>query len=69
MVEHRSVAAVARVRSPSGTQMKSLLYISIALSAIVVLVELSYLNRSSLALVLIALAVAVGLQAVYLIKK
>ena len=49
--------------------MRNLLYISLALSGIVILNELAYLGETSLALVILALAVAVGLQAIYLIKR
>ena len=49
--------------------MKNLLYISLVLSGVVVINELTYLGETSLALVILALAVAVGLQAIYLIKN
>jgi len=49
--------------------MKNLLYVSIVISIIVVLTELAYLSETSLAWVITGLAIAVGLQGIYLIKK
>ena len=49
--------------------MKNLLYISLILAGVVAVTELAYLGETSLAWVIMALAVAVGLQAIYLIKK
>lgn len=49
--------------------MKKLLYISLFISGWVVLNELSYLGRTDLALVIVGLAIAIGLQAAYLLKK
>jgi len=49
--------------------MKGLLYTSLVLTGIVILNELAYIGETSLALVILALAVAVGLQSIYLIKK
>lgn len=49
--------------------MKGILWVSITIAAIVAIYELTWLGRSSLAWVIIALAVAVGLQAVYLLRK
>jgi len=49
--------------------MKGLLWVSITIAAIVAVYELTWLGRSSLAWVIIGLAVAVGLQAVYLLIK
>ncbi len=49
--------------------MKNLLYISIILAGLVAVIELSYLGDSSLALVILILAIAVGLQGIYLIKN
>ena len=49
--------------------MKGLLWVSITIAAIVAVYELTWLGRSSLAWVIIALAVAIGLQTVYLIRK
>ena len=49
--------------------MKGLLWVSITIAAIVAVYELTWLGRSSLAWVIIGLAVAVGLQAVYLLRK
>ena len=49
--------------------MKKLLYISLVLSGVVVLNELFYLGRTGLAWILIILAAAIGLQAIYLIES
>lgn len=48
--------------------MKNLLYISVILAGIVAIMEIGYLADSSLAFVILMLAVAVGLQGYYLIK-
>ena len=49
--------------------MKGLLWVSITIAAIVAVYELTWLGRSELAWVLLGLAVAMGLQAVYLLIK
>lgn len=49
--------------------MKNLLYVSLILSFVVVVMEIGYLGDSSLAFVILMLAVAIGLQGYYLIKK
>ena len=49
--------------------MKGLLWISLVIAAIVAIYELTWLGRSDLAWVIIGLAVAMGLQAVYLLSK
>jgi len=49
--------------------MKNLLYISIGLAGIVILNELAYLGETGLAWVITGLAIAVGLQGIYLVKK
>ena len=49
--------------------MKGLLWVSITIAAIVAVYELTWLGRSSLAWVIIGLAVAIGLQAAYLLIK
>ena len=49
--------------------MKGLLYASLAISGLVVINELSYLGETSLAWIIIGLAIAVGLQVVYLLKN
>lgn len=49
--------------------MKSLPYISLILAIIVVVNELAYLGDTSLAWVIIALAVGVGLNSINLIKN
>lgn len=49
--------------------MKSLLYTSLALLGIVILNEFAYLGQTSLAWVLMVLAIAIGLQGIYLIKQ
>jgi hypothetical protein len=49
--------------------MKGLLWISLVIAAIVAIYELTWLGRSDLAWVIIGLAVAMGLQAVYLLRK
>jgi len=49
--------------------MKGLLWVSITIAAIVAIYELTWLGRSGLAWVIIVLAVAIGLQAVYLLRK
>jgi len=49
--------------------MKYLLWASLTIAAIVAVYELTWLGRSGLAWVIIGLAVAIGLQAVYLIRK
>lgn len=49
--------------------MQTLLYVSLFLVGLVALNELSYIGSTSLALVVIALATAIGLQAIYLIQK
>ncbi len=49
--------------------MEKLLYASLALVAIVAITELGYLGDTSLAWVILALTTAIGLQALYLIKK
>ena len=48
--------------------MKVLIWISIILAGIVAIVELTWLGRSDLAWVILLLAIAVGLQAVYLLR-
>jgi hypothetical protein len=49
--------------------MKGLLWISITIAAIVAIYELTWLGRSDLAWVILGLAIAVALQAVYLLVK
>jgi hypothetical protein len=49
--------------------MKTLLWASLIIAIIVVVTELFWLGKSELALVILGLAVAVGLQAVYLLIK
>ena len=49
--------------------MKGLLWVSIIIAAIVAIYELTWLGRSDLAWVILGLAVAMVLQAVYLIRK
>jgi len=49
--------------------MKGLLWISIIIAAIVAIYELTWLGRSDLAWVILGLAIAVALQAVYLLVK
>lgn len=49
--------------------MKNLLYVSIVLSVFVILQELTYIGETNLAWVILLLAVAIGLQGVYLIKN
>jgi len=49
--------------------MKGLLWVSIVIAAIVAIYELTWLGRSELALVILGLAIAMVLQAVYLLKK
>ena len=48
---------------------KGLLWASLAIVIIVVINELFWLGRTDLAWVILGLAIALGLQAVYLIKK
>jgi len=49
--------------------MKTLLWISLIIVIIVAIQELFWLGRSELAWVIFGLAVAVGLQTVYLIRR
>jgi hypothetical protein len=49
--------------------MKILLWASLIIAIIVAIIELFWIGKSELALVILGLAVAVGLQAVYLIRK
>ena len=49
--------------------MKILLWASLIIVIVIVITELFWLGKSSLAWVIIGLAVAIGLQAVYLIIK
>jgi uncharacterized membrane protein YoaK (UPF0700 family) len=49
--------------------MKILLWASLIIAIIVAINELFWLGKTSLAWVIIGLAVAMGLQAVYLIRK
>jgi hypothetical protein len=51
------------------TKMKYLLWVSLIIVIIIVINELFWLGKSDLALVIIGLAVALGLQVVYLIIK
>ena len=48
---------------------KSLLWISLVIAVIIFIYECSWLGKSSLALVIMALAIAIGLQAIYLLAK
>lgn len=48
---------------------KALLWISLIIGLVITVNELFWLGRTSLAWVVIGLAVAVSLQAVYLIRK
>jgi len=47
----------------------ALLWTSVILAGIVTIYELTWLGRSDLAWVILVLAVAIALQAVYLIRK
>jgi hypothetical protein len=49
--------------------MKYLLWVSLIIAIIVAVIELFWLGKSELAWVILGLAVAVGLQAVYLMRK
>ena len=49
--------------------MKYLLWASLIIVIIIVINELAWLGRSDLAWVIIGIAVAIGLQTVYLIRK
>ena len=49
--------------------MKILLQISLVLVGFVFLTELAWIGKSDLAVVIMGLAIAIGLQAIYLIKK
>lgn len=49
--------------------MKGLLYTALIISGFVVLNELAYLGETSFALVIIGLAVAVGLIAIYSLER
>jgi hypothetical protein len=49
--------------------MKNLLYVSLIIAIVVVINEFAYIGSTSLAWVVIALALAVGLNTIYLIKK
>jgi len=49
--------------------MKGLLWVSIVIAAIVAIYELTWLGRSDLAWVILGLAIAVGLQSIYLLRK
>ena len=49
--------------------MRALLWVSIILAGIVAIVELTWLGKSDLAWIILLLAVAVGLQAVYLLMR
>lgn len=49
--------------------MKNLLYISLIISIIVIILEIRYLGESSLAFVIMLLAVAIGLQGYYLLNN
>ena len=48
---------------------KSLLWISLVIAGIIFIYEFSWLGKSSLTLVIMALAIAIGLQAVYSLAK
>jgi len=49
--------------------MKGLLWVSIVIAAIVAIYEITWLGRSDLAWVILGLAIAVGLQSIYLLRK
>jgi hypothetical protein len=49
--------------------MKTLLWASLIIVIIIAIIELFWLGKSDLALVILGLAVAMGLQAVYLLIK
>jgi len=49
--------------------MKTLLWASLVIVIVVAINELFWLGKTSLAWVILGLAIAMGLQAVYLIKK
>ncbi len=49
--------------------MKILLWASLIIVIIIVINELTWLGRSDLAWVILGLAVAIGLQTVYLLRK
>jgi len=49
--------------------MKALLWVSVIIAAIIFFQELAWLGKSDLALVILGLAVAIGLQAGYLLWK
>jgi hypothetical protein len=48
---------------------KSLLWISLVIAVIIFINEFSWLGKSSLTWVIMALAIAIGLQAVYSLAK
>jgi len=48
---------------------KSLLWISLVIAVIIFINECFWLGKSSLAWVIMALAIAIGLQAIYLLAK
>lgn len=48
---------------------KSLLWISLVIAVIILVNEFSWLGESSLALVIMGLAIAIGLQAIYLLVR
>jgi len=49
--------------------MKVLLWASLVIVVIIAIKELTWLGKSDLALVILGVAVAVGLQAVYLLRR
>ena len=49
--------------------MAGLLWVSLTIAVIIAINELFWLGRSDLAWVILGLAVAMGLQAVYLLRK
>lgn len=48
---------------------KSLLWISLVIAVILLINEFFWLGKSSLSWVIMALAIAIGLQAIYLLAK
>ena len=49
--------------------MRALLWVSLVLAVVVFINEVGWLGKSDLALVIMGIAVAVGLQAGYLLRK
>jgi hypothetical protein len=49
--------------------MRTILWVSLVIVIVVVIVELAWLAKTSLSWVLLGLAVAIGLQAIYLLRS